>query len=59
MSQNKLKVLKKYFEENLSKGFIKASSSPATSPILFARKPEGDLRFCIDYRQLNTMTIKN
>ena len=59
MSQDELKVLKKYLEENLSKGFIRASSSPAASPVLFARKPGGGLRFCVDYRQLNAMTIKN
>ena len=59
VSQDKLKVLKKYLEENFSKGFIRASSSPVTSSILFARKPEGGLRFCVDYRQLNVMTIKN
>ena len=59
MSQDKLKILKKYLEKNLSKGFVKASSSLATSPVLFACKSEGGLRFCVDYRQLNAMTIKN
>ena len=59
MSQDKLKVLKKYLEENLSKGFIKANSSPATSSVLFTFKPEDGLQFCVDYRQLNAMTMKN
>ena len=59
MSQDELKVLKKYLEKHLSKGFIRASSSPTTFPILFACKPRGGLRFCVDYRQLNAMTIKN
>ena len=59
ISQDELKVLKKYLKENLSKGFIKASSSPAASPILFACKLEGGLRFYVDYRQLNAITIKN
>ena len=59
MSQDELKVLKKYLEENFSKGFIRASSSPATSPVLFARKPESGLQCCVNYRQLNAMTIKN
>ena len=59
MSQDELKVLKKYLEKNLNKGFIRASSSPAISPILFAHKLEDGLRFCVDYRQLNTTTIKN
>ena len=59
MFQDELKVLKKYLEKNLSKGFIRASSSPAASPVLFACKPEGSLRFCVNYRQLNAITIKN
>lgn len=59
MSQDELKYLKKYLEEHLDKGFIRASFSPAASPVLFARKPGGGLQFCVDYRQLNAMTIKN
>ena len=59
ISQDELKVLKKYLKGNLGKGIIKASSSLAASPVLFTRKPKSDLRFCIDYRQLNIMTIKN
>ncbi len=59
MSLDELKVLKKYLEENLSKGFIRASSFPAASPVLFAHKPRGGLQFCVNYRQLNAMTIKN
>ena len=59
MSQDELKVLKKYLEENLGKGFIRASSSPAMSPVLFACKPEDGLRFRVNYRQLNAITIKN
>ena len=38
MSQDELKILKKYLEKNLSKGFIRASSSPAASSVLFAYK---------------------
>src|SRR5690606_4894087 len=59
MSLGELQVLKKYLEENLSKGFIRASSSPAGAPVLFAKKPGGGLRFCVDYRGLNEGTIKN
>ena len=59
ISQDKIKVLKTYLEKNLNKGFIRASSSFATSPILFAYKPEGGLQFCVDYKKLNAMTIKN
>ena len=59
MSQDELRVLKKWLETNLKKGFIRASSSPASSPVLFAKKPGGGLRFCVDYRALNAITIKN
>jgi hypothetical protein len=43
MSLNELKVLKKYLDENLSKGFIRASSSPVASPVIFVKKPGGGL----------------
>ena len=59
ISQDELKVLKKYLEKNLSKGFIRASSFLVTSSVLFFCKPKGGLRFYVDYRQLNTMIIKN
>jgi hypothetical protein len=59
MSLNKLKVLKKYLDENLSKGFIRASSSPVASPVIFVKKPGGGLRFCVNYQGLNALTIKN
>jgi hypothetical protein len=59
MSQDELKVLKKYLDDNLKKGFIRASASPAASPVLFVKKPGGGLRFCVDYRALNAITVKN
>ena len=59
MSQDELKVMKKFLEDNLSKGFIRASSSPAAAPVLFVKKPGGGLRFCVDYRALNEITRKN
>ena len=59
MSQKELRVLKEYLEENLSRGFIRHSSSPAGAPVLFVKKGDGSLRFCVDYRGLNEMTIKN
>jgi len=57
--KTELQVLKKWLEENLSKGFIHASSSPATSPILFAKKGDRSLRLCVDYCGLNEGTINN
>jgi hypothetical protein len=59
MSQDELKVLRKYLEDHLSKGFIRASSSPVASPVIFVKKPGGGLRFCVDYRALNAVTVKN
>lgn len=59
MSRDELKVLKEYLITHLDKGFIRASSSPAASPVLFVRKPGGGLRFCVDYRGLNALTVKN
>jgi transposase InsO family protein len=59
LSKTELQALKEWLEDNLSKGFIRASSSPAASPILFVKKPDGTLRLCVDYRGLNEGTIKN
>jgi len=52
-------VLKKELEENLGKAFIRVLSSPAASPVLFIRKSSGGLRFCVDYRSFNAITVKN
>jgi len=51
--------LKKYLNENLKKGFIRKSTSPAGAPILFVKKKDGSLRLCVDYRKLNDITIRN
>ena len=59
MSQEELKALMEYIEDNLTKGFIQASSSPAGAPVLFVKKSDGSLRLCVDYRGLNEVTIKN
>ena len=59
MFQDELRVLKKYLKNNLAKGFIRSSFSSAASPVLFVRKPGGGLRFCVNYRGLNAIIIKN
>jgi hypothetical protein len=59
MSRAELVIWKEWVEENMSKGFIWQSSSPFAAPVLFAMKPGGGLRFCIDYQDINNKTIKN
>ena len=59
MPKPKLQFVKKFLEENLKKGFIKASNAPCLSPIMLAVKPGEGVRFCVDYRRLNKLTIKN
>jgi hypothetical protein len=59
MSQEELKALKKYIEENMTKGFIQASSSPVGAPVVFVKKADGSLRLCVDCHGLNEVTIKN
>ena len=59
MATNELKELKEQLRELQEKGYIRPSSSPWASPVLFVRKKDGSLRMCIDYRSLNEVTIKN
>jgi len=44
-----MEACKKWIDENLDKGFIWASSSPAGAPILFVKKGDGSLRLVVDY----------
>jgi hypothetical protein len=59
LSRTELEALRKWWNENLSQGFIRMSSSPAGAPILFVKKSDGSLRLCVDYQGLNEGTIKN
>ena len=58
-SEFELKVVKNFIDEYLAKGFIRPSQSPAGAPIVFAKKKDGSLRLCVDYRGLNKITRKN
>ena len=59
MAPIELRELKAQLEDLLSKGFIRPSISPWGAPIPFVKKKHGSLRLCIDYRQLNRVTIHN
>ena len=59
LSPRELAALKEFLEENLEKGFIRESKSPAGAPILFAPKKDGGLWMCTDYQGLNAITVKN
>jgi hypothetical protein len=59
MSTSKLKEMQLQLEELLKKGYIHPSVSPWGSLVLFVKKKDGMLRLCIDFRQLNKVTVKN
>ncbi|XP_017406240.1 uncharacterized protein LOC108319577 [Vigna angularis] len=59
MSPAELVELKKQIEELMDKQFIRPSVSPWGAPVLLVKKKDGSSRLCIDYRQLNKLTIKN
>ncbi|KAK5845366.1 hypothetical protein PVK06_001539 [Gossypium arboreum] len=59
MAPTELKELKAQLQELTDRGFARPSFSPWGAPVLFVKKKEGTMRLCIDYRQLNKVTIKN
>jgi hypothetical protein len=59
MSKPELEELKKQIEKYLEAGMIEPSKSPYGAACLFAPKKNGKVRFCIDYRPLNNVTVKN
>ena len=59
MSCDEALKLCQYLDENLSKEFIWVSHSDAAASVLFMKKPEEDLCFCVDYWGLNVITVKN
>ncbi len=59
MFEKELKIVKKYLENNLEKRFIIASRSSFASSIMFMKKTNESLKFCVDYRKLNQLIKKN
>ncbi|KAA0047446.1 pol protein [Cucumis melo var. makuwa] len=59
MAPAELKELKVQLQELLDKGFIRSSVSPWGAPVLFVKKKDGSMRLCIDFRELNKVTVKN
>ncbi|CAA0833390.1 Uncharacterized mitochondrial protein AtMg00860, partial [Striga hermonthica] len=59
MAPKELQELKTQIQELLNLGFIRPSVSPWGAPVLFVKKKDGSMRMCIDYRDLNRLTIKN
>ena len=59
MSVEELVELKKQLKDLLDKEYIRPSASPWGSPVLFVKKKDGSMRMCINYRSLNTVTVKN
>ncbi|GJU46144.1 zf-CCHC domain-containing protein [Tanacetum coccineum] len=59
LAPSEMKELLVQLQELLEKGFIRPSSSPWGAPVLFVKKKDGSYKMCIDYRELNKLTIKN
>ncbi|GKA38274.1 putative reverse transcriptase domain-containing protein [Tanacetum coccineum] len=54
-----MQELSAQLQELLDKGFVRLSSSPWGAPVLFVKKKDGSFRMCINYRELNKLTLKN
>ncbi|BBN68770.1 transposable element gene [Prunus dulcis] len=59
MAPAELRELKTQLQELVDKGFIRPSFSPWGALVLFVKKKDGTMRLCIDYRQVDKITVRN
>ncbi|GJR49483.1 putative reverse transcriptase domain-containing protein [Tanacetum coccineum] len=59
LAPSEMKELSDQMKELSDKGIIRPSSSPWGAPVLFVKKKDGSFRMCIDYKELNKLTVKN
>jgi hypothetical protein len=59
LSKTELMALRNFLDEHLHTSFVRPSNSPHGAPIIFAKKKDGTLRLCVDFRGLNHLSKKD